>query len=538
MWFGEAPIKACEGAILAHSRSAGGRRLKKGRLLSASDIADLAASGLTHLTVARLEPGDVPEDAAAARIAKALEGPGIRRQDAFTGRANLYAEAHGVFCLDRHALDEINAIDEGLTVATLPPFARVRSGQMTATVKVIPFALAADTLRAAEALADAKPPLLSVAAFRPSKAGLVLTRFSETKQSVLAKSEAAVTARLQALGLRLEAVETVAHEPAAVAAALARLQAAGCRLHLIFGASAIVDRRDVIPAGIQAAGGTVLHVGMPVDPGNLLALGRLGEADILGLPGCARSPKVNGADWVLERLAAHIPIGPEDIAHMGAGGLLKEIPTRPQPRRGAADRDGTTRSAAILLAAGLSRRMGGVNKLLADLAGKPLIRHAAQAALASKVERVIVVVGHRANEVRAALDGLDVDFVDNPDFAAGLSTSLHAGIAALGGRCDDAVICLGDMPGVKPGTIDRLLAALDAEEGRLAAVPVYQGKRGNPVAWHRRYFPQLQALEGDRGARPLLDRIEEEVADVAVDDPGVLFDVDTAAALEDLRRRP
>ncbi len=101
---------------------------------------------------------------------------------------------------------------------------------------------------------------------------------------------------------------------------------------IVFGASALCDFDDVIPAAIRAAGGEVLRAGMPVDPGNLLVLGRLGETPVIGAPGCARSPKENGFDWVLDRLIAGLDVTSDDIAGMGVGGLLMEIPTRPQPR--------------------------------------------------------------------------------------------------------------------------------------------------------------------------------------------------------------
>src|SRR6185503_4217912 len=217
------------------------------------------------------------------------------------------------------------------------------------------------------------------------------------------------------------------------------LKKEGCDIYLVAGASAIVDRHDVVPSGIEQAGGNVIHFGMPVDPGNLLLTGELDGKPVLGLPGCAKSPKYNGFDMVLERLAAGLPVGRAEIVKMGAGGLLAEIPTRPQPREDESDDAGPQQApkvAVLLLAAGRSTRMGGPNKLLQETDGAPLVVHAAKAALASQAVEVVVVLGHMADEVRAAIETAlpsksRLRFVTNPDFAEGLSTSVRTGIGAL-----------------------------------------------------------------------------------------------------------
>src|SRR5262249_47827061 len=185
-----------------------------------------------------------------------------------------------------------------------------------------------------------------------------------------------------------------------------RLQA-GAELVLVFGASAIADRRDVIPAAIEAAGGAVEHFGMPVDPGNLMLIGELAGRPVLGAPGCARSPKENGFDWILARLLAGLPVSRADITGLGVGGLLMEIVTRPQPREAPREAPPPERRriAAIVLAAGRSTRMGS-NKLVAELNGKPLVRIAAEQALASRADPVIVVTGHEPERVEKALAGL------------------------------------------------------------------------------------------------------------------------------------
>jgi molybdenum cofactor cytidylyltransferase len=313
---------------------------------------------------------------------------------------------------------------------------------------------------------------------------------------------------------------------------------------MVVGASAITDRRDVIPAAVERSGGTVEHFGMPVDPGNLLLLGRHGETSVLGLPGCARSPKLNGFDWVLQRLIADVPVTRRDIMLMGAGGLLKEIPTRPQPRSGAERvRVASTAQrapsiAAVILAAGRSSRMRGANKLLAEVDGTPMVVHAVDAALASRARPVIAVTGNDADRVAAAHAGKPVTLVHNPDFAEGISGSLKRGLAAVPDDCDGALICLADMPRIGAAALDRLIAAFNPVEGRAICVPTFNGKRGNPVLWARRFFPEMTDLAGDVGARHLIGDHAELVCEVAMPDDAILTDIDTPEALASIRAAP
>jgi molybdenum cofactor cytidylyltransferase len=548
MKFATFPLADAEGAILAHSIATPKGTLKKGRALSAADIARLAATGLTHVVAARLEPGDVGEDEAASRVARAAAGPGTHAAAPFTGRANLFASTAGLAVIDAATLARINALDEGLTVATLPQLERVAPGQMIATVKVITFALPEPIVAKAVEILEGGVPLASVRAFGPRSAGLVLTRMSATKASVLAKRRTAIEDRLKALGASLGQVETVTHEAAAVAGAIRRMQAAGADPIIVFSASAIVDRGDVIPAALVEAGGEIVRLGMPVDPGNLMLLGRLGATDVIGAPSCAASPKLNGFDWILERRLAGLEVGPHDVASMGLGGLLKEISTRPQPREGklAGDAlidddmtgDGSRhrlKVAALVLAAGRSTRFGPSNKLLADFGGEPVVRRTVKAVLGSGVSSVIVVTGHMAAEVRTALEGLAVSFVPNPDYRDGLSASLKAGLAALPRGLDGVLVALGDMPGVSSSDIDRLISGLAPKEGRAIVVPTCGGKRGNPVLFAGHLVSELAEVEGDVGAKPVIARHGDEVAEVDIGSPRIFADVDTPEALERAR---
>jgi molybdenum cofactor cytidylyltransferase len=532
MKFGPVPPRQAEGATAVHTIRQGALVLKKGTLVGPAEVAALEAAGIKNIVVARLEPGDVSEDTAAAEIAQAVAGPGVHVDRSFTGRANLFAEMPGVLAIDKDAIDRLNRVDEAITFATLPAFKPVVEGEMIATVKIIPFAVGEPALKSA--LATAAKRSIRVAPYKIKKVGVISTLLPGLAAKVVEKTLRVTEARLAPAGASIIAERRVPHEQGALAKAVDEVLKAGAELVVVFGASAIADRRDVIPAAVEAIGGRIEHFGMPVDPGNLMLIGQARGQPILGAPGCARSPKENGFDWILMRLLAGLPVSREDVTGLGVGGLLMEIVTRPQPRAEPEPEKGR-HIAAVVLAAGRSTRMGGPNKLLAEIGGRPLVRIAAEEALASSAKPVIVVTGHQREKVEAALAGLDVKRVHNSNFADGLSTSVKAGLAAVPADADGAIVCLGDMPQVTAPLIDKLVGAFDPAHGALVVIPTINGQRGNPVVWARRFFSELAALEGDVGARNLIGRYAEAVAEVPLPDSAALTDVDTPEALDKVK---
>jgi molybdenum cofactor cytidylyltransferase len=535
MKFGSLPIEEARGSVAVHSIRKDKLVLKKGTIIGDAEIDALRAANITQIVVAKLEPGDVGEDQAAAELAAAAQGEHIRTDQAFTGRANLFAEKAGVLVVNRPAVDGLNAIDEAITFATLPAFSMVAENQMIATAKIIPFAVRGTSHRAALAAATASGKLVSVSPYRIKKVGVISTRLPGLAEKVIEKTLKITRERLAPAGAEIVTELRIDHDSAKLSHAIKEALGAGAELVLVFGASAIADRRDVIPAAIESSGGRIEHFGMPVDPGNLMLIGHVNGKPVLGAPGCARSPKENGFDWVLARLLAGLQVKREEIAGMGVGGLLMEIVTRPQPREETAA-EAKKHVAAIVLAAGQSRRMEGKNKLLEDFHGVPLVRRAAEAALGSKASPVIVVTGNNADAVKKALAGLDVRFVNNADYADGLSSSLKTGIRAVPEESAGAVICLGDMPQVSSALIDRLIAGLAPERGAMIVAPVRDKQRGNPVLWARRFFPELLKLEGDIGARKLANFYDEGLLEILVDDDAAFADIDTPQALDAARR--
>ena len=539
MFFGPLPTAEALGCRLAHSLTTGSGRVRKGTRLDPAAVAALLDAGHDTVVVARVDGDDDDEDVAATRVAEALAGPGLRRSRASTGRVNLFAEGDGLLLVAREAVVRANRVAEGITLATLAENLSVKEGRLVATVKIIPFAVPRSDVDAVVAdLAAASAPPLALAPFRARRAALVHTTLPALRDSVIGKTSAVTRERLAARAITLVHESRCAHEETALARAVEAAAEARPELLLIVGASAIGDRRDTIPAALERAGGRVERFGLPVDPGNLLLIGRLGRTVVLGLPGCARSPRDNGLDRVLDRVACDVPLDADWLDSLAVGGLLGEIVERPAPRVVTeAEAASPGRVGALVLAAGSSRRAGDVNKLLHPIAGEPMVRRVVREVIASGVDETVVVTGHEARAVEDALAGLDVRHRHHPGHAAGMGSSLARGLGALLGN-EAVLVCLGDMPYVTAAQIDRLIdawrAAHDAGERRLVVVPTSEGRRGNPVLIGRVFFDLLLALDGDRGARDLIRAHPDAVREVELGDDAILIDHDTPEELRTL----
>ena len=325
MQFGRTPVADAAGGILAHSVKYSSINLKKGAVLSTEDISLLARAGCESVVIARLEETDLDENEAARRIAVCISGENTGSQRPSAGRNNIISEASGVLVYEAAELDRFNLVSEAVTIAALLPYSVVASGQAVATIKIIPYGVDEQIIRRIEQMHPHLPPLLRVTVFNELDIGLVQTFYQGMKQTILDKTRKILDERLQRLGSsKVIMEERCEHHEDAITDAFNKLLGGGCNIILIAGASATADRRDVIPLAIEAAGGGITHLGMPVEPGNLLVLGEFpDDRPVIVMPGCARSPAVNGFDWVLERLLAGLPVTREDIMLMGAGGYIK-----------------------------------------------------------------------------------------------------------------------------------------------------------------------------------------------------------------------
>ena len=541
MKFGRIPVEKSEGAILAGPLVVLEKKWKKGRKISRYDAEVLKSQGHDTVIAARLEDNDVDEDAAAEAIARVICGDNLEVRSAATGRCNLYARQRGLLQLKPERIEAINSVNEAFTVATLPNYSTVFAGKLVVSVKIIPFAVSRALLDQCITVAGFGIPPINVFAYRPLSIGLIQTRSDSFAPRLLEKGKAMLESRAEQLDSKIIESDVCEHHEDELSKLLVKYFRKDLDLILLLGASAIQDREDVIPKAIVNAGGRIEHFGMPVDPGNLLLSARYSKTDILGLPGCVRSPKRNGFDFVFERLAAGLEVLSEDIIKMGIGGIVPEPPKRPV-RRTLVERQaaatGEKKVAAIVLAAGQSSRMGDQNKLFLKVGERSMIQQVVANLTASSVNRIFVVTGHEREQVRAELQDEKVTFIHNREFALGLSTSLRTALGQLPKKVNAALICLGDMPFVDTSIIDALIHAFDPDTEQDICVPTYQGKRGNPVLWGRRYFQEIMEVQGDVGAKHIIGEYESNVIEVEVDDVGVVTDLDTQEAYGQLASTP
>lgn len=579
--FGEFPVEEATGLLLAHSlnirltTATSGQpawlRLRKGHQLTREDIGRLQAAGLSHVSGARPGPDDITENPAAAHVAALLAGAHTAPRPATGGRCNLHATADGILHLDSERVVRVNLLGEAIAIGTLPPWSQARKGQVIATVKIIPAAVPRQILDACASILAT--PAVQLAPLQPHRAALIISRLPEQRSASPATMEEVTRQRLAGLHSRLALTLHCPHDSAALSARIRQAQAAGCDLILISGAAGTKDRQDLVPQAIMAAGGHIERFGLPVEPGNMLLLARLGETPLLVLPGCARSRRLNGLDWILQRLIANLPLDRESIARMGIGGLIRQQPgILPEPMNNApthanqtandaaplneaavppapclpADirRPDAPRVAALILAAGAAQRMAGQHKLLAEIDGIPLVLRAVNAALASRASSVSLITG-KCNEAISALLAAQLAqptrlrCLHNADYASGMASSLALGIRHLPADSDAVLVMLADMPLINANHLDQLIDAYLSHHHQAqppVIVPMHNGQRGNPVLWPRRCFSQMLDLTGDQGARSLLHQPDQHILACKLNDAAILTDIDTPQDLHKLMK--
>lgn len=311
------------GGILIHNvaDAQGHKALPKGHQLCASDVEKLRALGKNSVVVALLDHGDVRENEAAVRIATAVAGEHLEISAVSGGRVNLFATAHGLVMIKGQALERINMI-KGVTVATIPQFARVQPKKMVATVKTIGLAVPESSLRETEEIGQRADAVISVRPFRPLSVAVVLTGSPEARGRVERTFDGPISSRVQELGGEISQRVYVEHESQAVADAIRHALRAGAQCIILAGETSIMDESDVTPTGILIAGGRIEVYGAPVEPGNLFLLGYADAVPLIGAPGCVKSRDTNVVDLVLPRLFAGEHVTRADVVALANGGLL------------------------------------------------------------------------------------------------------------------------------------------------------------------------------------------------------------------------
>jgi molybdenum cofactor cytidylyltransferase len=332
MKFGAVPTSEAEGAVLAHKLydSAGKLLLNKGRILTANDIDLLHESGHESIIVADLEENDLHENIAARRVGEAIAGDGIEVKAPGVGRANLMATVRGPLRVNVPALERLNNIYNGITIATLREHTLVNPHELLTLVKIIPFAVPEARVIDIERVAAENGSILSIRPLQKRNVVLIISGPESAKEKLITGFHQPVKNRIEHLGSELLEPIYVPHNAAAIANIIR--ENAHYDLILVASVSAIIDSEDIVPTSLALAGGSMTHFGVPVDPGTLLMLGYIGDVPVVGAPGCIKSPKTNVIDYVLPRLLAGERLTHADMVSMGHGGLLNDILERPMPR--------------------------------------------------------------------------------------------------------------------------------------------------------------------------------------------------------------
>ena len=333
MFFGFLNTKDSEGAILAHSTRLEGLYISKGTKLNKEHIKNLKSKGIKRIICARLDDCDVDENAAAKFLSEKIHHNSIRFSEASTGRVNIISNTNGLIRYNKNKIVKFNLVDEGVTLALLKQNTLVKKGQLIGTLKIIPYSIHIDVLNIINNKVYGKKPLIIIKPIRKKQFFLIQTKLSGTKDSVIESTKKATLKRIQDLNCNLIGSSTCNHEKESIEEKLKDSLGVSADIILISCASAVSDRRDILPSSIINSGGHIDHFGLPVDPGNLLLLGCIGNIQIVCLPGCARSPSLNGFDFIIRMLLADIKISNKEIAELSVGGLLKEVKPRPLPRK-------------------------------------------------------------------------------------------------------------------------------------------------------------------------------------------------------------
>ena len=328
MQFGSIKLEKSEGSILAHSIKLENLNISKGTLLTENHIMDLRSKGVQSVVVARLENGDIEENKSAIIVSKAFSHNSLIFSKANTGRINIFSKHDGLLIYSVSSLISFNLIDEGIALALLTQNSFVKKKQLIGTLKVIPYSLPKKTIlkfRRFENLIIVKP-------VKEKKFSLIQTSHENMKESFYKKTSIETKKRVENLSCFLLDDTICEHNEKELTSKISSIIKKDIDILLISCASAVSDRNDILPKSIMNLGGNIIHFGLPVDPGNLLILASLNNKLILGMPGCARSPSLNGLDLILRMLVTDIKIDKKIIASLGVGGLLKDTRLRPFPR--------------------------------------------------------------------------------------------------------------------------------------------------------------------------------------------------------------
>ena len=522
------------GSVIAQTYNLPGKTISKGTFVTSEIVDYFKEFDVQTILCAVPANGDIHEDEAAEAISNAIDKNQIYVEKASTGRVNFKSQSLCLVRYERALIREVNLVDESIAFSIVEHNQLLAKNDLIATLKIIPFFTQKKYVDQVISIL-AKNELFKTHSLNKKKVSLIQTSFEWQKKSMFKATSNVTRNRLEALDCSLNEEKLICHDYKALCSEIRSSTGSGIDILLISGASAITDRSDYIPKAILSEGGEIIQYGLAVDPGNLLLIGKVGNTTVIGMPGCARSPKLNGFDWVLQLLMADIPISREELAEMGAGGLLMEIASRPLPRALAKSVSKREKKVmGVILAAGNSTRMGKDYKLLRNIGDAPLIRNTAIEMLKSDLDSCSIVLGYQSDKVADVIKDLNVNLILNPLWKEGQASSLRAAINTLDSTYSDLLIMLGDLPGIKSIHINSIIEEHLLTDNRKSkiTIPSFKGQKGNPVIWGRSFIDDLSNLEGDVGGRTLFSEHPAAINILEMDDPWVVKDIDTPEDFE------
>ena len=522
------------GDILAHSIFLKVGRIRKGKIISQEDINLMLQDGIENIYVGEFDNDDLDENYASKKIAEAICVDGVTRSPTYSGKTNITSKYDGLIEIDKEKVFELNRLSTNIAVSTLNNHDIVYNGDHILSVKIISYAInKADLEKIINFLNTNK--IIQLKPFKSLKFGVIYTESVNEKKNIIEKTKKSIKSRVSDYNSTIMDEIIVKHDIEAIKLALEKQLTMDIDCLLFFLSSSVADVSDILPSIISEFGGKITSYGMPLDPGNLTLSGYINNHKILVAAGSARSDALNGLDWHLNSLHAGIEIDQDIIDSLGVGGLLKDIDFAVRRKR--ISKNINTKKAniaAIVLSAGESKRMGEDNKLLLKVNGKTIIANYIENISKSNVSEILVVTGHQSDLIQGELEKYDVNFIYNPDYKDGMSTSLRAGINALSTNIDAAMICLPDMPLIGIYEINKLIDYYNPKIGNEICIATSNEQRGNPVLWDKKYFNELSDIKGDKGGRHLLSQYEEKSVEVNLGE-AVSFDVDTKSSYNSLK---
>ena len=535
MQFGEFPVYDALGIELVHDVKCREKTLKKGVVLTASDINLLKYSGIKTVTGVRFSSQDILPETAADILLKAMIGDYLRYTlPDKTGYSEIFADTDGTFVFDRNRFDRFNAHSENISLVTVPPDTPVYKGQLLGNLRLFGPAINAETLNEAVTKISGIGSLLKVAPYAFCKIGFIRTIMNNSSVPPLDEDE--LTARFGAFGLDVVYSDLCEHTIDAVEKAVRNAIDAQAEIVLVESQVPPLHRDDIVPKGFKEAAGDIDRFGWPVDEGLSLVLGHKNDVKLLGY--CAEDADKPAFDQLLRFLATKSLPATEDIPDLALNGLSLIRMTKritPEQINRSMNVEAVSDShkiAVVILAAGSSRRMIGTNKLLESINGLPMIDHTVRSALSSQADYVAVVTGHEAKFIERRLEQYDVKIVRNPDYVSGVLGSIRLGLAVLPPDIAGAIVLPADMPAFTEEYIDKLIDAFDFKAPRPpVVVPTFGSVRHNPVLWPKDLFKVVKIVPEDSQWVPTLIEHSDYIKDIPLKDDLPLTDINTRGDL-------